>query len=185
MKNVAKAVFLDRDGTLIKTRVSEGRPYAINKLEDIEIELGVPEGCSELIKNGFKLIMVTNQPDVASELCREDDVTEINRYLEQVLGIVKSFVCYHSRQQNCFCRKPKPGMIFRAADEFALELSSCALIGDRAPDIQSAQVAGLSSALWIDKGYREPTPEGSYVKVLNFEEACFELLKSQKNHYYS
>jgi D-glycero-D-manno-heptose 1,7-bisphosphate phosphatase len=81
-------------------------------------------------------------------------VDEINLYLKSQLGIDQVYCCFHDGKENCDCRKPKPGMLLSAAEEWGVELSRSFMIGDRWRDIDTAKAAGVTSIL-IDYNYDE------------------------------
>src|SRR6185437_731979 len=91
-----RAVFLDRDGVLIRTHVRDGRPYAITAGEPVEIMGGVVEACARLKQLGFVLVMATNQPDVANGLTPRRFVDETNAMLAKALCLDDVEVCFHT-----------------------------------------------------------------------------------------
>lgn len=153
-----RAVFLDRDGVLIRTTVRDGKPYAIAPLEDAVILDGVQDACAELSRAGLLLIVVTNQPDVARGTTLRSFVEETNRYLIRALGLYDARVCYHDDGDGCDCRKPKPGLITGAAEEFGIDLAQSTMVGDRWRDIEAGRRAGCHTVL-IGDGYAEPPSE--------------------------
>ena len=154
-----RAVFLDRDGVLIRNHVRNGKPYAVTDGEPIDIIAGAKEACGELARAGYLLIMVTNQPDVATGRTSRRFVEETNSALARALGLDDVQVCFHDDTAHCDCRKPKPGMILAAAAKFDLDLGKSVMIGDRWRDIEAGQRAGCRTVL-IDYGYddRQPPP---------------------------
>lgn len=141
-------VFLDRDGTLIETRVVDGIPIASNDPSAIELLPGVIDGCRELRVSGHPLVMVTNQPDVSRGTARREDVEAINQHLCDLLSLDLVMVCFHDETDNCLCRKPRPGMLVDGAKQLGLSLSaSSVIIGDRWRDVEAGRNAGISSVL--------------------------------------
>src|SRR5262249_1457883 len=106
-----QAVFLDRDGVLNRSIVRDGRPYAATSLAEFELLPGVVDGTRTLHERGFLLIVVTNQPDVGAGRVPRDVVERINAELRRQLPLDDIKVCYHVDQDECGCRKPKPGML--------------------------------------------------------------------------
>lgn len=145
-KPQTKAVFLDRDGVLNKAIIRDGLPLAPYCLEDFHIE-NVLKDLQLLKMYGFKLIVVTNQPDVSRGLVTLDVIEEMHDKLKIALPLDDIFVCCHDDADNCSCRKPKPGMIFQAAEKYAINLSYSFLIGDRQKDIDAGNKAGCKSIL--------------------------------------
>ncbi|MFZ0738847.1 MAG: HAD-IIIA family hydrolase [Candidatus Acidiferrales bacterium] len=149
-----RAVFLDRDGVINRAIVRNGRPHPPATLDELEILPDVPEALSELKGHGFDLVVITNQPDVARGTQTRDAVEVINRKLASTLPLDDIFVCYHTDQDNCSCRKPKPGMLLDAARKYDIDLSVSFLVGDRWRDIEAGKNAGCKTIL-IDGGYHE------------------------------
>ncbi len=110
-----RAVFLDRDGVLVRANVRNGRPYPPDTLDELVILPDVPEAPTSLREAGFVLIVVTNQPDVATGKQRRDVVKGMHDVLRQRLPVDDIEACFHTDADNCACRKPKPGMILQAA----------------------------------------------------------------------
>ncbi len=151
MKKI-KAAFFDRDGTLIKD------VNYLSDLDQIEILPRAIELCSFLQKNGYKLFVITNQSGVARGFFDEDFVVKTHDYLKKLFeaeGVFfeKFYYCPHHPKEavdekylkSCSCRKPQPGMLLQAAQEFDLDLSKSLMFGDNAYDIQAGQAAGCKS----------------------------------------
>lgn len=152
-----RAVFLDRDGVLNRTFVRDGNPHPPQSLAEFEI---LPDAESSLRKMkdlGFLLIVVTNQPDVRRGRQSREQVEEMHSVLRATLPIDDIFVCYHDDEDECGCRKPKPGLLLEAARKHSLDLSRSFLIGDRWRDTDAGRAAGCRVVL-IDYGYRERKP---------------------------
>ena len=142
------AVFLDRDGVINRTTVRDGTPYPPQTLGEVEILPGVPEALDRLAELGFRLIVVTNQPDVARGTQTRAVVESINVLLMSRLPQLSDvYVCWHDTPDNCDCRKPKPGMLLRAAAEHSLDLKRSFMIGDRWGDIVAGAAAGCRTFL--------------------------------------
>jgi D-sedoheptulose 7-phosphate isomerase len=149
-----RAVFLDRDGVINRAIVRNGTPHPPATLEELEIFPDVPEALHELKAHGFELLVITNQPDVARGTQTRDAVEGIHQKLASTLPLDDILVCYHTDQDNCSCRKPKPGMLLEAARKHDLDLSVSFLIGDRWRDIEAGKNAGCKTIL-IEGGYHE------------------------------
>lgn len=142
-----KAVFLDRDGVLNHTIFRDGKPRAPYQLEDFKLFSDVEEAIKLLKQNGFKLIVVTNQPDVARGWVSKNKVEEINSELARLLPLDDIKVCYHDTSDGCDCRKPKPGMLLEAARFHHIDLGLSFMIGDRHSDVEAGRAAGTSTIL--------------------------------------
>lgn len=131
---------------------------------------GVPEAIQALRRAGYRVIIVTNQPDVPRGLQRREVVEAIHKHLRQVLPIDDVKVCYHVDEDTCACRKPKPGMLFEAARKWSLVLSQSFMVGDRWRDIEAGKAAGCRT-VWIRNDYQERRPENPDVIVGSLHEA--------------
>ena len=106
-----RAVFLDRDGVLNRSMVKNGRPYAPTSLDEFELMPGVIEAVTSLRAAGFLLIVVTNQPDVATGAVSAGVLDAIHQKLRAWLNVDDIKVCCHVDADGCPCRKPRPGML--------------------------------------------------------------------------
>ena len=152
-----KAVFLDRDGVVNKAIVKDRKPYPPANLTELEILPGVSLALNNLYKRRYKLIVVTNQPDVARGTVRLETVKEINSFLQRRLPIVDFFCCFHDNSDGCDCRKPKPGAILSAAKKYDIDLTQSFMVGDRWRDIEAGISAGCKT-IFLDYGYDEKQP---------------------------
>jgi len=152
-----KAIFLDRDGTLNKYK------GFITDWKEIELEEGVVEGLKQINRSEYLAIVVTNQAVVAFGKCSEEDVDMMHARLETLLGkegvyVDDIFYCPHYPERgylgerveykiDCECRKPKTGLLKKAAEKYNIDLKKSWLIGDSTVDIQTAKNAGIKSIL--------------------------------------
>ena len=171
-----RAVFLDRDGVLIKTFVRDGKPFAATRFEEMEILPGVAEALERLHDAGFLNVVVTNQPDVATGKTKREAVEAMHAELRKKLPIDAIKVCFHDDAANCACRKPKPGMLIEAANELGIDLKKSFLVGDRWRDIEAGQAAGCKS-YFVDYRYQEKRPDKPYVAVESLPEAAALILQ--------
>jgi D-glycero-D-manno-heptose 1,7-bisphosphate phosphatase len=146
------AVFLDRDGVLIASRLQGGVPHPPPRVEMMEILPGVAESLRKLSAAGYNLLVVTNQPDVARGRQTRDNVEQINAALQSALPIEAIYVCYHDDADRCDCRKPAPGMLTQAAREHGIDLSASFMVGDRWSDVVAGAAAGCRTFL-ISRSY--------------------------------
>jgi len=170
------AVFLDRDGVLNRAPVREGRPYPPASVEDLEILPGVPEALAALAAAGYRLVVVTNQPDVARGTATRDGVEAIHRRLAAALPIDRFLVCYHDGGEGCACRKPRPGMLQAGAAELGIDLAASWMVGDRWRDVEAGQAAGCRT-VFIDYGYAERQPARCDARVDSLEAAAHHILE--------
>jgi D-glycero-D-manno-heptose 1,7-bisphosphate phosphatase len=157
-----RAIFLDRDGVINRAIVREGKPYPPASVEDLEILPGVAEALARLKDEGFALVVVTNQPDVARGRQRRDVVDAMNARLAAALPIDEFRVCYHDDTDGCACRKPKPGLLTRPP---VYDLGSSVMVGDRWRDVEAGRRAGVRATILIDHGYDERCPVEPDVRV--------------------
>lgn len=142
-----KAVFLDRDGVINRVFMRDGKPRAPSLVEDFEFYPGVPEAIEQLRNAGFLLVVVTNQPDVARGWQKLEVVEQMNQIVLDRLGVHDIRVCYHVNEDGCLCRKPSPGMLVSAAEEWSIDLSGSFMVGDRYSDIVAGRGAGCRTVL--------------------------------------
>lgn len=175
------AVFLDRDGVLNRPVVRDGLPFPPANLGEFQLYPGVAEGCQQLKNAGFLLIVVTNQPDVGRGTQSRESVEAMHSKLRADLPALDGIeVCFHagaSHGEPCDCRKPKPGMLLRAAATHGIGLKRSYLIGDRWRDVDCAHAAGCR-AVFIDHGYRETLRENPEFTVTTFREAVAIILQN-------
>ena len=148
------AVFLDRDGIINRAVVREGQPYPPAGLKDVEIIPGAVSSIKRLAENGYIMIGITNQPDVARGTQSREIVEAINAMIQSRLPLREIFVCYHDNIDNCDCRKPKPGLILMAAEKHGVDLSRSWMVGDRWKDIAAGKAAGLKT-IFVNYHYNE------------------------------
>jgi D-glycero-D-manno-heptose 1,7-bisphosphate phosphatase len=148
------AVFLDRDGVINRAFVHDGMPHPPVSLQDLEILPHVAEALSALKAQGYLLVVVTNQPDVARGIASREVVASIHERLKGELGLDAIFTCFHDDADECDCRKPQPGLLLRAARDLGIDLTSSFMVGDRWRDVEAGERAGCRT-LFVDCGYRE------------------------------
>ena len=148
-----RAVFFDRDGTLIKTFVSKKNiPIAIKYLKDFKLLKNVKTVVNKLSKK-YLIIVITNQPDVSTGKNKKNNVTKINLKLKNLLKIDQIYTCYSDKDNN-FMRKPNPGMIYKAKKKYNIKLKKSFVVGDREKDILAGKRAKCKTIL-IHKNYNK------------------------------
>lgn len=173
-----KAVFLDRDGVLNLPIVINKKPYPPKNLKETRLVPDVKKACNNLKKAGFILIVVTNQPDVARKIQKKETVENINNWLKANLPIDEFRVCYHDDKDNCFCRKPKAGLILKAAKKHNINLAKSFVIGDRYKDIEAGKKAGCKT-IFIDYKYNEKLKSKPNYTASSVIEAAKWILKQK------
>jgi D-glycero-D-manno-heptose 1,7-bisphosphate phosphatase len=152
-----RAVFLDRDGVINRPLIRDGKPYPPRNLQEFEILPGVVESCALLKELGFLTIVATNQPDVGRGTLKREAVETVHDQLSRLLSIDRIMACYHAGTaygDPCECRKPRPGMLIRAATEMGIDLEKSFMIGDRWRDMDCGSGAGCTT-IFVDWGYGE------------------------------
>ncbi|MCD6507053.1 D-glycero-beta-D-manno-heptose 1,7-bisphosphate 7-phosphatase [Candidatus Poribacteria bacterium] len=151
-----RAIFLDRDG-VINEKMPEGQ--YVTRWEEFRFLPDVAEVIRTFNDMGFLVVVVTNQRGIAKGLYTEEDLEEIHRRMSEEIErsggrIDAIYYCPHDIHENCNCRKPKPGMILKAAEELKIDLSSSYLIGDSITDIQSGEEAGVGVNILVSREAR-------------------------------
>lgn len=181
LKNKQKAIFLDRDGTINKY---VGFLRNINQFELIE---GVAKAIKRINDSGYLCIVVTNQPVIARGEVTVPQLEKIHNKMETLLGLKGAYIdglyyCPHHPHKgfegeiaelkvDCECRKPKPGMLLKAAKKFNIDLSKSWMVGDGENDIKAGENAGCKTCLiGKDEFGQDMTVNGLYEftdKILN------------------
>ena len=149
--NKFKNIFLDRDGIVNDVILRNDIVSSPRSLEEFKFRDDFLNFAKKIDKN-HNFFLVTNQPNVKRKLLKLDDLQNMHDQLMNILPFKKLFVCVHDDEDNCSCRKPKPGMILEAISTNNLQHNECIMIGDSIKDIQSANSAGIS-ALLLDTNY--------------------------------
>lgn len=149
-----KAAFFDRDGVL---NVDKSYLY---KIEDLEWIDGAKEALAYLTQQGYTIFVVTNQSGIARGYYTVDDMNKLHEFMAQQVAaaggkIEKFYYCPHLPEGKiaeyaveCDCRKPKPGLILRAFEEYGIDKDAAFLIGDKPRDVESAEAAGIKGYLF-------------------------------------
>lgn len=176
-----KAAFLDRDGVINRSQLVDGVPKPPRSLSEVVILDGVIEAIQLLKDHGYIPVVITNQPDVARGKAPVEGINKINSYISSLVKIDHFYTCYHDDSDMCGCRKPAPGLIYKAVEELQIELSNSILIGDRWRDIQAGQIAGCKS-YFIDYSYPEKQPKPPFIKVESLYHAVQIVLGGSNDH---
>lgn len=178
LKQKQKAIFLDRDGTINKY---------VGFLRNID-EFALIDGVSDAIKvinnSGYLAIVVTNQPVIARGEVTLEELNDIHKKMETLLGFDGAYLdgiyfCPHHPHKGydgeitelkieCECRKPKPGMLLQAAEDFNIDLSQSWMIGDSENDIIAGIAAGCKTGLIGNSRYEQDVSGANITELLNF-----------------
>jgi D-glycero-D-manno-heptose 1,7-bisphosphate phosphatase len=153
------AAFIDRDGV-----INEERDYAW-RTEDFHLLPGAVAGLQRLQAAGFALVVVTNQAGIGRGYYTEGDFAHLTAHMrallaDQGVALAGVYHCPHhpsaglgAYRQDCDCRKPRPGMLLRAAQELGLDLPRSVLVGDKLSDIEAGRAAGVRHAVLVTSGH--------------------------------
>ena len=183
LKRKQKAVFLDRDGTVNK--------YVgfLRNIDDMELLPGAAEAIRRINKSGYLAIVVTNQPVIARGEVTVPELQEIHNKLETLLGREGAYLdaiyyCPHHPDKgfegeipelkfDCDCRKPKPGLLLRAAKDYNIDLAASWMVGDRGIDIKAGLDAGCKTALVENSGeFGQTVTAGSLLEFTLTDKLC-------------
>lgn len=156
-----RAIFLDRDGTVIKDKGYLKGPAGVELLP------GAGEALGELKQTGFLLVVVTNQSGIGRGFFPFENVTAQHDKLQAILhpfgaGIDRFEICPHAPEEDCECRKPAPQMLLRAAAGLGIDLNRSLMIGDKASDIMAGKAAGCRTILLSD-GHETDTEPADFI----------------------
>ena len=172
-----KAIFLDRDGVLNAVVMINGIPTPPRSLEKVVLLPSVFEAINLLKSKSFEIVVVTNQPDFSRGNAPMSEILEINNFLGTQLDIQHFYTCFHDDIHNCNCRKPKPGLLIKAAAELDIDLQSSYMVGDRWRDIEAGQAAKCQ-CYFLDFGYHEKSPNLPFTRVSSLIEATQLILEA-------
>ena len=157
LSNKQKAIFLDRDGT-----INQYKGF-LKKISDFELLPKVTEAIQLINESGYLAIVVTNQPVIARGEATMLELVDIHNKMETLLGqegayLDQVYICPHHPDKgypgevpelkiSCNCRKPKPGMLYKASKDFNIDLSQSWMIGDSQNDIVAGMAAGCKTIL--------------------------------------
>ncbi len=170
-----KALFLDRDGV-----INVDKKY-VYKIEDFEFCEGIFELCEWFAKKGFLIFIITNQSGIARGYYTQKDFEILSAFVldafaKRGIGISKIYHCPHL--EGCECRKPKPGMLLKAKDEFNINMQTSFFIGDNLSDMQAGLRAGIKNLTLIDPELKSGEGFKSFrdlVEFLNFLKENYEF----------
>jgi len=138
---IRKAVFIDRDGTLIE------EVNFLSRLEDLQVFSYTSEAIRLLRDDGFLIVVVTNQSGIGRRIFEESAMHQIHAQIQFDLTLDAFYFCPHLPTDGCRCRKPNTGMIEQASKDFAIDLENSWMIGDKAIDIETGFNARIKTAL--------------------------------------
>jgi histidinol-phosphate phosphatase family protein len=172
---VKRYVLLDRDGTLTR---DVGYPH---RLEDYELLDGVAPALRRLSNAGYHLAIVTNQSGIGRGYFGYSDFERFHARLladlaAEGVSIAATFLCPHTPDDHCECRKPAPGLLWRARDELGADLASSWMVGDSERDIEAAWRAGCHGAVRVGIAAPRETADPLALEARDLAEAAERIL---------
>ena len=174
--SLPRAVFLDRDGTLM-----HNVPYCSDPTK-VRVLPGVAQSLRKLREHGFKLVIVTNQSGIGRGYFEEEKFWKVQAAFEQQVGrdlIDATYFCADHPDKASDRRKPAPGMLIEAAHDLGLDLASSFMIGDSESDVEAGIRAGVKAAILI--GTKEAKPQEKVWIAKDFPEAVDLVTRLQRD----
>lgn len=161
-----KALFLDRDGVI---NVDYGH---VHKKEDFHFVPGIFEFCKKYLAKGYIIVVVTNQAGIAKGLYSKNAFLELNSYMldefnKAGIKIANVYYCPHKPEDNCECRKPKPGLFKKAISDLNIAPELSIAIGDKISDLEAAHAAGISKLYYVKSKYPVKEVDFTYETLEN------------------
>jgi D-glycero-D-manno-heptose 1,7-bisphosphate phosphatase len=175
-----KAVFLDRDGVIIR-KPSEGQ--YVTRWEEMNVLPGVVEAIGLLNRSKFRVVVVSNQRCVAKGLITARDLDSMHRRMCKQLATAGAtidgvYYCPHEKWPACSCRKPAPGMLLEAARKYQLNLAASWMIGDSEVDIEAGRNAGCKTARLLESDLVDDKAD---VVASSLREVIDQILRLEKD----
>ena len=147
-----KTIFLDRDGVINK------EVEYLFRIVDFKFNKGVFDACLYFQKLDYEIVIVTNQSGIARGYYNENDYLKLTEWMlgqfnNNGIKILDTFYCPHGPEENCECRKPKPGMFIEAKDKYNIRMKDSWMIGDKETDIEAANLAGINNTILVRSGH--------------------------------
>ncbi len=140
-------IFLDRDGV-----INENRSDYVKSWDECRFLPGSKEAITKLTRAGHRIIVCTNQAAIANGILPVETVEDIHRRMVAEIAeaggmVEKVYYCPHGKDENCFCRKPRPGLLLRARGELGIDMNDAVFIGDTITDVRAGLAAGVRAVL--------------------------------------
>jgi D-glycero-D-manno-heptose 1,7-bisphosphate phosphatase len=147
-----KALFLDRDGVINR---NFGHVYKINKVVFLK---GIFDFASHFFNKGYIIFIITNQAGISKGLYSLKDFYIISNYItakfkEKGIIITETFFCPHRLEDNCNCRKPKPGLLLNAINKYNIDPNQSFMVGDKITDYDACKNANLKNCIIKEKNF--------------------------------
>jgi D-glycero-D-manno-heptose 1,7-bisphosphate phosphatase len=176
-------IFLDRDGV-----INENRADYVKSWREFRFLPGAKEAIARLTQAGHRILVCTNQAGIGRGIIPVKTVEEIHYLMRVEIAqaggrVERVYYCPHTKEANCLCRKPRPGMLLRARDELGIDMNDAVFIGDAMTDVHAGLEAGVHTMLVLTGLGREQLREHAHkVKepfqvAMNLEQAADILLQ--------
>ncbi|MCX5829802.1 MAG: HAD family hydrolase [Deltaproteobacteria bacterium] len=175
-REVNRAVFLDRDGVINHAIIRDGKAFSPRTREEFRVIEGASAAIRELQAAGFKVLVVTNQPDIARGLLSTADFDWMTERVLSETHVDDLLVCPHDDQHACTCRKPLPGMLLEGAGKWGIDLAQSFMVGDGWKDMEAGKKAGCTCIL-IDALYNQDV--GGDYRIENLKSALEIIIKNK------
>ena len=178
---MSSAIFIDRDGVIIHNQASY-----VRSLKQVTIYPRAVQALALAAQSRYKIVVVTNQAGVGKGLYSLETVHEIHheirRAVEQAGGRIDAFyICPHRSDEQCECRKPKPGLLKQAACDLKIDLAGSYMIGDALSDLLAGQLAGVKESMLVLTGrglaQRKLAAAGAWAAPLNVRRSLMEAVR--------
>jgi D-glycero-D-manno-heptose 1,7-bisphosphate phosphatase len=175
------AVFIERDGILTDVRQEKGQMIGPATFADLSINQSSARSLARLKDAGYLLIATTNQPGLSTGQQSRRELDRIHRLLTATFALDDLLICPHEPDDECSCRKPRPGLLYEAGHKWNISLDASFVISHNWKDAAAARCAGCTSLLinspWVGAGHRDflvPDLATATEKILALKEApCF------------
>ena len=170
------ALFLDRDGVINK------EINYLHRIKDFKFIDGIFDLCKTAIEQDYRIIVITNQAGIARGYYAEDDLAKLTKWMIQEFAgrgieISKVYACPHLND-DCQDRKPNPGMLLQAQQDFNLDMSECIFIGDKPSDMEAGTRAGIDNLILFCEDAPSPKNIDSKVKLISNLKQAKEFLNT-------
>ena len=174
--NKKKTIFLDRDGVINLDK------HYLYKIEDFEFTNKLFETCKYFQTLGYQIIVVTNQSGIGRGYFSKEDFEKltswmIDEFKRNEINIIDVFYCPHTPDDNCDCRKPKPGMINQACKKHAIDLQNSWMIGDKISDMEVALNANIQNRILITSEYIDTNKDLKTNNIISSIEESKNIIK--------
>lgn len=144
-----KLVIFDRDGVINELIRDCGSSRSPRRVSEVVIDWNIKSLMQKLHSAGIKMAIATNQPEISRGMITRETLLSINQELLRKLSLnLEFFICYHDTSDECFCRKPKPGLLLQIAERFGFAIREIIFIGDRIIDKQAATQIDMQFLLY-------------------------------------